>query len=1356
MRTLRPAGHGPYEVTQSIEVHHHRRIFQGVPHRDPFSASNDRSRDVECGGQLVLARHHELLGHRDFARQCVDVALESTHHFGGDQRLTRCEFVPISRQRGHLGHQDPQITFKRDQKIIQSTRRLAQRSRPTQHRLGFVHRAIDLDRVGTLGHPTPEIESGRPVIPAPGINLHVVSVVSGDDTGSLIIPMEYSTRPPFARPRPDDPYLAALAERVLIYDGATGTNLQLQDLTADDFGGPVLEGCNEILTITRPDAIERLHRSFLDVGVDVIETDSFGTFSVVLAEYGIADRTHELALASATIARRVADSYATTGSPRFVAGSMGPGTKFPTLGQITYDDLSASYEELAYGLLEGGVDVLVVETMFDLLSGKAAIAACHRAMARHGRIVPIQAQVTIELTGRMLPGTEIGAAITALAPLGIDVLGLNCATGPVEMYEPLRQLSVSAPMALSCLPNAGLPSVVDGKMHYDLSPESLAEHLARFVTEYGVQVVGGCCGTTPEHLARVVEAIRPLHAATRSPELEPSVASIYAATPYHQDRSVLLIGERTNANGSKKFRAAMLEGDWDACVGIGRDQIKEGAHILDVCVDYTGADGVADMDEVMRRLATQSSVPIMVDTTETKVARQALTWLGGKAILNSVNLEEGDGPGTRLDGFLSLAAEFGAAIVATCIDEQGQARTAEWKVRAAKNITELAVSRYGLDARDVFIDALALPLSTGMVESRRDGIETIEAIRRIKAELPGVRTILGLSNVSFGLNPAARQVLNSVYLHECTEAGLDAAIVHASKILPLARVDEEARRVCLDLIYDRRSDDYDPLTVLLGLFEGVSTSAITSDSLAELPLNDRLRQRIIDGVRVGLEGDLDDAMAAGASPLEIVNDILLDGMREVGELFARGEMQLPFVLQSAETMKSAVSHLEPFMEKSDQGGRGRVVLATVKGDVHDIGKNLVDIILTNNGYEVINLGIKVGINEMIAAVQEHHADALGMSGLLVKSTLIMRENLELMNERGLAQVPVLLGGAALTRTYVERDLRSVYEGRVFYGKDAFEGLRVLDRLGELRRSGEEDPDFGREISQKNVQRRFRDESTEVAEGTPSRSPEVEIDNPLFVPPFLGSRVAKGVSLDEISNYLNLTALFRNQWGFRPQVAESDVAFKERIGADLREQLALAKEDDLLIPQVVWGHFPVAAAGNELVVYADDTRGDELTRFTFPRQRQAPFLCIADFFRPSDSLELDYASFMLVTMGPRISERCQQLFAENRYSDYLLLHGLGVEMAEALAELWHRRIREELGFAHEDGPTLTGLFRQQYRGGRYSWGYPACPDLMDNAKVADLLGAERIGVVVSEGFQLHPEQTTDAIICHHPKAKYFIA
>jgi 5-methyltetrahydrofolate--homocysteine methyltransferase len=1165
--------------------------------------------------------------------------------------------------------------------------------------------------------------------------------------------------PPFpGRLDPEDSaYLAALRERAVIFDGATGTNLQLQELGPDDFGGAELEGCNEILVVTRPDAVERLHRSFLDVGVDVIETDSFGAFSVVLTEYGIAERARELNLAAAGLARRLADEYSTPERPRWVAGSIGPGTKFPTLGQIGYAELSAAYEEQALGLLDGGVDLFIIETMFDLLSAKAAVNACRRAMAGAGRRVPLQVQVTIELTGRMLPGTEIAAALTALDAMQVDVIGLNCATGPAEMGEPLRHLSAHSRVPISSLPNAGLPSVVEGRMHYDLTPDALAEHLHRFVTELGVTAIGGCCGTTPAHLEAVVRRCAGASPADRHPVHEPSAASIYTEVPFHQDTSFLVVGERTNANGSKRFREAMLAGDWDTCVAMARDQVREGAHVIDVCVDYTGADGVADMTEVAQRLATQSSVPLMVDSTEGPVARAALEWLGGRAVLNSVNLEEGDGEGTRLDTFLRLAREFGAAVVCTCIDEEGQARTADWKVRAARAIHDVAVKRYGLEPEDLLFDPLALPLSTGMEESRRDGIETIEGIRRIKAELPGVSTVLGLSNVSFGLNPAARQVLNSVFLHECVEAGLDAAIVHASKILPLQRIDERAREVCLDLVYDRRRDGYDPLQELLSLFEGASVATSAHEEHPDWPVERRLEQRIVDGDRNGLESDLDEALAEGHLALTIVNDVLLAGMKTVGDLFATGEMQLPFVLQSAETMKAAVSHLEPHMEKADQGGKGRVVLATVKGDVHDIGKNLVDIILTNNGYEVVNLGIKVGVAEMIAAAEEHGADALGMSGLLVKSTLIMRENLEELNGRGLSSMPVLLGGAALTRAYVERDLRKVYEGRVFYGRDAFEGLRTLDQLMELKREGRDDPEFGRKVSESTVPRRSRlDPETGPVEGQPARSPEVATDNELWRPPFVGSRVAKGIPIDDIAAYLNLTALFRNQWGYRPEEGEDDPAFKERVSAVLREQLAAAKEADLLVPQVVYGHFAAASDGNDLVIFKDETRSSEWMRFTFPRQRKEPWLCIADFFRPVDSGDEDFASFMLATMGSRVSVETARLFAANEYRRYLFLHGLGVEMTEALAELWHRRIREELGIAGEDGPTLTGLFRQQYRGGRYSWGYPACPDLGDNAKVVELLGADRVGVSVSEGFQLHPEQTTDAIVCHHPQAKYFIA
>jgi 5-methyltetrahydrofolate--homocysteine methyltransferase len=1153
------------------------------------------------------------------------------------------------------------------------------------------------------------------------------------------------------------PYLQALRERVVIFDGAMGTNLQLLGLSPEDFGGPELEGCNEILIDSRPDLISQVHRSFYEVGCDVVETGTFGSSPVVLVEYGLADRAREISRRGAELARAVADEFSTPERPRWVAGSMGPGTKFPTLGQIPYADLRDAYEEQALGLLEGGVDFLLIETVFDLLSAKSAINGARRAMVALDRIVPLQVQVTIELTGRMLPGTEVAAALTVLDAMQVDVVGLNCATGPVEMSEALRHLSSASRVPIACVPNAGLPSVVDGKMHYDLSPDQLADHLHRFVTEFGVTAIGGCCGTTPDHLAAVVARCADAVPARRTPVMEPAAASIYTSVPFQQDTSFLVVGERTNANGSKRFREAMLEADWDTCVAMARDQIKEGAHLIDVCVDYTGADGVADMTEVASRFATQASVPLMVDSTEGPVVRAALEWIGGRPILNSVNLEEGDAPGTRLDTFLRLAREFGAAVVCTCIDEEGQARTAEWKLRAARNIRDIAVDRYGLAPEDLLFDALALPLSTGMEESRQDGIETIEGIRAIKAELPGVSTILGLSNVSFGLNPAARQVLNSVFLHECVEAGLDSALVHASKIVPLARIDERAREISLDLVYNRRTADYDPLQELLAFFDGVKVNSNAADEHLDWPVERRLSQRIIDGNRNGLEGDLTEALDAGVGALAIVNDILLEGMKVVGERFASGEMQLPFVLQSAETMKAAVAFLEPFMEKADQGGKGTVVLATVKGDVHDIGKNLVDIILTNNGYEVINLGIKIGINEMIVAAEEHKADAIGMSGLLVKSTLIMRENLVELNQRDLADFPILLGGAALTRTYVERDLREIYDGRLFYGRDAFEGLRTMDRLVELKKSGEPDPEFGRQISERNVPKRSRLEpqDTTPVEGQPERA-NVAADNPLFPPPFVGTRVAKGIPIDDIAEYLNLTALFRNQWGFRPEKGEDDTEFKTRVRATLREEMAKAKEADLLIPQVAYGHFAANAEGNDLVIWKDESRSSEWMRFTFPRQRKEPWLCIADFFRPAGSGEEDFASFMLCTIGPRASEEAARLFAENQYQNYLFLHGLSVEMAEATAEYWHHRIREELGFANEDGPSLAGLFRQTYRGGRYSWGYPACPDLTDNAKVVELLGGDRIGVTVSEGFQLHPEQTTDAIICHHPEAKYFVA
>jgi 5-methyltetrahydrofolate--homocysteine methyltransferase len=1154
------------------------------------------------------------------------------------------------------------------------------------------------------------------------------------------------------------PYLEAVKERVIVFDGAFGTFVQDLDLGPEDFGGPSLEGCNEMLCITRPDVIEAMHTAFLEAGVDAIETASFGSFSTVLAEYDISERAYELNVAAASIARRVADRFEADGRPRYVAGSIGPGTKLPSLGHIGFFELRDSYEEQARGLLDGGSDLFLIETCMDLLQIKAAMQACRRAMASCGRTVPIQVQVTMETTGRMLVGTEIGAAYASLIAMKPDVIGINCATGPSEMQEHLRYLSEHSEIPISVLPNAGLPSVVDGRTHYDLTPEQLAEFHRRHVADLGIGVVGGCCGTTPEHLRQVCEAVRSVELKKREPHFEPSVSSLYSPVTLEQDNSFLIIGERTNANGSKAFRDAMLRQDWDTCLKMATEQIREGSHVLDVCVDYVGHDGTVDMNEIASRFASQASVPLVLDSTEPEVMEAGLVHTGGRSILNSANLEDGEETGSRLDRVFSLARDYGAAVICLLIDERGQARDTEWKMEVAHRLHKIATERYGLSASDLIFDALTFPVGTGDEDLRKDGIATLEAIRRIKEEIPGAFTTLGLSNVSFGLSPATRQVLNSVFLHEARQVGLDSAIVHASKILPLARIPEEQISVCQDLIYDRRADGYDPLTKLLEIFADVTTVTAEKEDRTDWTIEQILRQRIIDGDREGLTDDLQRAMSQGLAPLDIINDVLLDGMKEVGELFGSGRMQLPFVLQSAETMKTAVAHLEPFMERKEgeSSAKGKLVLATVKGDVHDIGKNLVDIICTNNGYEVHNMGIKINIAEMIEKVKEVKADALGMSGLLVKSTIIMRENLQELNTQELSEIPILLGGAALTRSYVEQDLRGVYNGRVFYGRDAFEGLATLDKIMAMKKSGVDDPDFGRKPSERVIPRR---EKVEVDPASlPRRSPEVETDNQVFTPPFLGSRVVKGIGLDEIAEYINETALFRNQWQYRPEAGESDADFKDRIRPILREQLSSAKSSGVLVPQVVYGYFPVNADGNDLIVWTDDTRTVERTRFSYPRQKVEPYMCIADFYRSVESGEADYAAFHIVTMGQPVSEAAAELFAANRYQDYMILHGIGVEMAEALAEYWHHRIRTEWGFVAEDGPSIAGLFRQQYRGGRYSWGYPACPDLEDNARVAELLEAGRLGIEVSEetGWQYQPEQTTSAIICHHPKSKYFVA
>jgi 5-methyltetrahydrofolate--homocysteine methyltransferase len=1146
-------------------------------------------------------------------------------------------------------------------------------------------------------------------------------------------------------------FLGALRERVLVFDGAMGTMLQNAGLSLDDYQGK--EGCSEILCVTRPDVVKGIHAAYFEAGADAVETNSFGSSAIVLAEYDIADQVVPLNRLAARLAREVADDFQADGRPRWVAGSIGPGTKLPTLGHTTYDVLAGTYADQALGLLEGGADLLLIETCQDLLQVKAAVAGAFAGMQRAGRRVPLITQVTVETTGQMLLGSDIAAALTAIEPLGVDVIGMNCATGPAEMGEHLRYLAQHARTPLSCLPNAGLPELRDGKPWYPLTPEELAEAHTRFAAEFGLSIVGGCCGTTPDHIRQVVEVLGGHAPAPREPVHEPSLSSLYQSVPLDQDTTYLTVGERCNANGSRKFRDLMLEGDLDGMVGIAKEQIREGAHVLDVCVDYVGRDGVPDMDALTAVLAQQSTVPVMLDSTQADVLEAGLKRLGGRAIVNSINLEDGE---ARMDAVCPMARRYGAALVALLIDEEGQARDVDWKLRIAHRIHDLAVAKHGLASEDLVFDALTFPLGSGQEDLRGDAIATLEAIRRIKAELPGVRTILGLSNVSFGLAPAARQVLNSVFLHEAREAGLDAAIVAPARILPMHRIDEEQRQVALDLIYDRRRDGYDPLQKFMALFEGKEVAkAASAEDLAALPIDERLQRRVVDGVREGLEADLAEAMRS-RSPLAIINEVLLSGMKTVGDLFGAGEMQLPFVLQSAEVMKAAVAVLEPHMEKADQGGKGRVVLATVKGDVHDIGKNLVDIILTNNGYTVHNIGIKQPIATIIEKAEEVGANAIGMSGLLVKSTIVMRDNLEELNARGLASYPVLLGGAALNRTYVEGDLRQLYKGRVFYCRDAFAGLRVMDQLREEREQGVQA--VKEPVRAPRVAPARPRGPAPAPPGTDelARS-DVATDVPVPTAPFLGeARVVKGIPVRDLVPYLNESALFRGQWQLRPVGGKEgwrhtlETEARPRLRALLDEAIA----GQILRPAVVYGYFPCNGDGNDVVVW--DTHGRERVRFTFPRQRRDRRLCIADFFRPISSGEPDVIGMHVVTMGLAASEATARLFADNRYREYLELHGVTVEMAEALAEYWHQRVRQELGIAGDDADDMEELFDQGYRGSRYSFGYPACPDLEEQTKLFELLRPERIGVELSEEFQLHPEQSTSAIIVHHPEAKYFNA
>jgi 5-methyltetrahydrofolate--homocysteine methyltransferase len=1171
-------------------------------------------------------------------------------------------------------------------------------------------------------------------------------------------------------PSPSGDLLTTLRERVVVADGAMGTMLQAQDLTLDDFEGH--EGCNEVLNLTRPDVVRAVHDAYFEVGVDAVETNTFGSNWAALGEYGLTDRIGATALAAARVAREAADAWAADGRPRWVIGSVGPGTKLPTLGHAPYAVLRDGYQEQVEAMLEGGVDAVLVETCQDLLQAKAALVGARRAMTAHGRAVPLVAHVTVELTGTMLLGSEIGAALTALEPLGIDAIGMNCATGPAEMGEHLRYLSQHARVPLSVMPNAGLPVLGKDGAVYPLTPDELAAALTQFVREHGVGLVGGCCGTTPEHLRAVVQALSGEPVPAREPRPEAATSSLYASVPFQQDAGVLMVGERTNTNGSKAFREALLEADWEKVVDIAREAVREGAHLIDVCVDYVGRDGAVDMRDVAARLATASTLPIMLDSTEPEAIEAGLECLGGRAVVNSVSFEDGTGADTRWARKMPIIKEHGAAVVVMAIDEEGQARTADKKVAIAERIADCLVDEWGIDEADILVDCLTFTLGTGQEESRRDGLETIEAIRLLKERRPRLGTTLGLSNISFGLKPVARVVLNSVFLHECQKAGLTSAIVHASKILPMNRIPEEQRDVALDLVYDRRRDGYDPLTRFLELFEDIESSGSATsrlDELMALPLDERLQRRIIDGEKNGLTDDLDAALAEGRKALDIVNDTLLEGMKVVGELFGSGEMQLPFVLQSAEVMKAAVAHLEPHMDKVEgQVGKGTIVLATVKGDVHDIGKNLVDIILSNNGYTVVNLGIKQPVTTSLEAAEEHQADAIGMSGLLVKSTLVMKENLQEMNSRGIAHdFPVILGGAALTRAYVENDLAEVFDGDVRYARDAFEGLRLMDTLMATKR-GEVTPEQSAAEVEKERERKERHaRSRAIAEARAAQEEEPEqtgrsdvaTDNPVPTPPFWGSRITKGIALADYADWIDERALFLGQWGLRGSRAGKGPTYEDLVETEgrprLRELLARIQSEGIMQAAVVHGYWPAVSKDEDLIVL-DPGSGTERCRFTFPRQRRDRRLCLADFFRPQESGETDVVAFQVVTMGQHVSEVTAELFAKDAYREYLELHGLSVQLTEALAEYWHARVRSELGFGDEDASELAGILKLEHRGARYSWGYPACPDVEEQAKVAELLEWERIGVHLSEEFQLTPEQSTSAIIAHHPEAKYFAA
>jgi 5-methyltetrahydrofolate--homocysteine methyltransferase len=1153
--------------------------------------------------------------------------------------------------------------------------------------------------------------------------------------------------------------LDALRDTVLLCDGGMGSRVQALtlDIEADYWGR---ENCTDVLCLSRPDLVREIHRGYFEAGADMVETNTFGASPVTLGEFDLAERAFEINKIGAELAREAAETFA-DGRHRWVIGSIGPGTKLPSIGNIAYDPLEAALAEQCRGLIAGGVDAILIETCQDTLQIKAAVNGAKIARTAAGADTPIFVQVTVETTGTLLVGPDIGAAATVVNALDVPLLGLNCATGPQEMAEHVRWLATNWPGLLSIQPNAGLPELVDGQTHYPLGADELASWVERFVAEDGVNLIGGCCGTSIAHIQALDGMLRRRGGfrpapVPRKPVWVPSVASMYQAVPLRQENSYFSIGERCNANGSRKWRELQEKHDWDGCVSMGREQIAEGSNSLDVCTAFVGRDEMFEMNEVIRRFTSSVNSPLVIDSTETPVIEAALKLHGGKPIINSINFEDGE---KIAHDRLLLAKKFGAAVIALTIDEVGMAKTVEQKLATARRLVDFACNQHGLPQSDLLIDPLTFTIATGNEDDRKLGQWTLEGIRAIREEFPDIQIILGLSNISFGLNPAARAVLNSVFLDHAVRAGMTGAIVHVSKIRPLHLIAAEEVEVAEDLIFDRRREGYDPLQRLLEIFADRKLADVAKKARGATA-EERLKDRIVDGDRKGLSEDLDDALQR-VPPLEIINTILLDGMKVVGELFGAGKMQLPFVLQSAETMKAAVAHLEPHMERVEGQERGTIVLATVKGDVHDIGKNLVDIILTNNGYRVLNLGIKVPLADMVAAVRENRAHAIGMSGLLVKSTVVMRENLEEMSRQGL-EIPVLLGGAALTRNYVEDDcVRAYASGRVAYARDAFDGLHLMDKV-----TGNGFDDYLAAVQSKRVgkarntartlgqadARAFR--PVDVA-AVQTRRRRLTQDVPPVVPPFWGARIVEAPA-KAVVPFVNERSLYQFQWGFRKQGRTLDDFLgwaKQELRPVMKRMLGICEADNILRPQAAYGYWKAAGQGNELIVFEPDG-STELCRFNLPRQPKDDGECIADFFRDVDDAERDVIGLQVVTVGQKASDTARVWFEDNRYQDYLYLHGLSVEMAEAMAEYVHKRIRAELGFAAEDDRDIEKMLAQGYRGSRYSFGYPACPKLEDQAPLLRLLDAERIGVSLSDEWQLHPEQSTSAVVVLNPHAKYF--